>query len=312
MTDQAQRLRALSQEFTRRQGKRDAILARHKQDAGRVEYHTANVKRHEAAVEVLQAAVATRREELRVRVEALVTRGLRAVFGRPDYEFYLDVRAMRDVMATIPMLRCLYKGRVLDTEIVEGHGGGVADVVGFVLRVIVLCMTRPKSAPVLVLDEPFRHVSNEHLRGCAQLLRELNRSAGIQFVIVTHKPELLDAADVTYRTQVDDGVTTFVLEDDVRDDAYHAKPAEGATKRDQPSMWDGQELVGNTTEFDSVLPDTDDPLSKLQRAGRTGRGKGWAVANLARDPEGQDPLAAREAKRKLKREALDVPPEEVE
>lgn len=292
--DPEQRLRVLQQDLHRQQGKRDAVTRRVEEEEKRVAYVKQQQTDYKQAIEVLQMAVATRREELKVRVESLVTRGLRAVFGRPDMEFYLEMKPERGVVTTTPMLRSLFRGKVLETEIVEGHGGGVADVVGFILRVIVLCMARPKAAPVLVLDEPFKHVSADLRPGCAQLVRELNKTAGIQFIIITHAAELLDCADVIHRSSLQDGMTAFTLEHDLRDDAYHSKPAADAKAPDRANAWDMQDMVGNTRGADPILGEVDDGLARIQRT--TGLGFG---IRRARHPVDTRP-----------KESIELPPED--
>jgi len=218
------RMHDLERRVAKAEGLRDGHAAALKKAERRLEAANSKIETLEAAATLLQAATETRREELKDRVEVLVTRGIRAVFGRPDYEFAFNVTRNRGFMGVVPVLRSNYHGKVLETSLREGHGGGVCDVVSFVLRVVILSLVRPKMAPVLVLDEAFRNVAAAHLRGVASLLVELNRSAGIQFVLVTHKPELLDAADVIYRARLEEGETKFKLEHDLRDEDYHQAP----------------------------------------------------------------------------------------
>lgn len=224
-------LRALRLELERKAGARDVVeaaVAKYEADVAKAVDDAETAKK---GTEVLQAAIEMRRQQLHERVETLVTRGLRAVFRRADMEFFFEARVHGGVVGILPALRSTFRGQPIEVGIVDGHGGGVADVISFLLRVVVLSLARPKLSPVLVLDEPFRHVSLEYLRGCATLLRELNRTAGIQFVLVTHKPDLLDAADVVYRTVVDDtGTTRFEVEHDLRDDVFHRKVPAGARR----------------------------------------------------------------------------------
>jgi len=201
------------------------------------------------AIEIVQAATETRRQELRDRVESLVTRGLRAVFEREDYEFAFNVSLKGGRFGVVPVLRSKFGDRDLETGIVDGHGGGVADLVSFLLRVIVLSLARPRVAPLMVLDESFRHVSPEFLRGVGTLLRELNTSAGIQFLLITHKPELLDAADRIYRASLENGATTFTLEHATRDVSYHQRPDPRAKRMSDATVFDGEDLI--TAEADA-------------------------------------------------------------
>lgn len=306
------RLRALRLELEHRRGRRDTILAAAERDEAAALEHQANAELAQKATEVIQAAIEARRQELREKVESLVTRGLRAVFGRSDLEFFFETRIHGGTVGIVPALRSRFGDREIEAGIVDGHGGGIADVISFLLRVIVLILTRPKLTPFLVLDEPFRHVSLEYLRGAATLLRELNRSGGIQFFMVTHKPDLLDAADVVYRSSNTDGKTTFAIEHDLRDDIFHQRAA-AALKKPTPSVLDTEpteDLVGRIpgprAKSGSVLGTATpvavkvpgDPLSRIQNERESGHGNGsamWSERKKAR--------WKRDKRRELKREA---------
>ena len=69
------------------------------------------------------------------------------------------------------MLKSAFGDKEFETGITEGHGGGVSDVVSFLLRVIVLCLARPKVAPIMFLDEVFNG-SSAILNSLLSLLNE--------------------------------------------------------------------------------------------------------------------------------------------
>lgn len=240
LTKTAKRLR---DQVNRRIGERDAIERKLEVEREKAEEFEARSKRLDEAIKVLQVASETRRQELKERVDSLVTRGLRAVFGTDGYEFSFNVTFAYGVFGVIPVLKTTFAGKPMETGILEGHGGGIADVVAFVLRVIVLSLARPKVAPVMILDEAFSHVSPEFLPGVATLLKELSRSAGIQFIMVTHKYELLDAADTIYQASLDDaGRTQLTLAHDLRDEIYHRRPERGEEGLDRSTLFDHEDL----------------------------------------------------------------------
>lgn len=281
-------IRGLRLELERKAGARDVVeaaLAKYEGDVARAVDDADTARK---GSEVLQAAIELRRAELRDRVESLVTRGLRAVFRRADMEFFFEARVHGGIVGILPALRSTFRGQPIEAGIVEGHGGGVADVISFLLRVVVLSLARPKLALVLVLDEPFRHVSTEYLRGCATLLRELSRTAGIQFILVTHKPDLLDAADVVYRTKVENGITTFEVEHDLRDDVFHQKAAAGA-RRPETIPEDVEELRAAN----------EDPASREARVGLPPADDSKkTLANRANFAKAREIKAANELERK--------------
>lgn len=138
----------------------------------------------------------TQRKELEQKVEALVDYGVQSVFG-PTYRFKVTSELRGKSVRTEFWL--VENG--LQLPLLDATGGGVGDVVSFLLRVVILCLARPTQRRVLVLDEPFKFVSTSHFQTLAALLRELSDSLGLQLIMVTHKPELLDAATTVVRVQ---------------------------------------------------------------------------------------------------------------
>lgn len=147
------------------------------------------------AVQVFFAVLAeAERKALEQRVQALVDYGVQTVFG-PDCRFQVTSDLRGKAVRTEFWL--VEHGRPL--SILDSTGGGIGDVVSFLLRVVMLCLTRPAQRRVLVLDEPFKFVSSSHFQTLTALLRELSESLDVQFIMVTHKPELLEAATTVVR-----------------------------------------------------------------------------------------------------------------
>lgn len=110
-------------------------------------------------------------------VEAVVERGIAA--GRPTLKVgILDGGA-----------------EPVDPE--SAHGGGLAAILGFLARVIMVLSTGRRR--ILILDEPFAAVSSDILTDLSALVRAVVDQLGFQILMVTHQPELADSADVVYR-----------------------------------------------------------------------------------------------------------------
>lgn len=166
----------------------------------------------ERALLVLQGFSERLRMECQQKVEALVTMGLQTVFEAP-YEFVIESSIQRNVVSMRFLLRTPLKdGGHFETDLYDSVGGGILDVVSFLLRVIVLSMVRPKLSRVLLLDEVFSHVSRAHLTNVAVLLRKLSDSLGLQIILVTHSPELGEGADLVYHVKKIDGNVTVRAE----------------------------------------------------------------------------------------------------
>ena len=145
----------------------------------------------DAAKVVLEKVSSDRFDSVQASVSNLVTSGLQAVFG-PRYVFVVEPKIERGRPSIDMWVN--HDGENLD--IVDGHGGGLAAVVSFLLRVVVVSLEGGK---VLIADEPFSHLSAEYVPRMATFLRDLVDQTGIQMILVSHESALAEAADVAYR-----------------------------------------------------------------------------------------------------------------
>lgn len=140
-------------------------------------------------------------------IEQLVTRGLNSIFGE-DLSFHL-VQTQR---GKTPEVKFLVKSRGLngasvETAVMDARGGGMAAVVGFLLRLVVLLLDKKKTDPVLILDESFSHVSAEYERPLAEFIKELIDKTKVQIILVTHSDAFSEFADKRYKFTLVQGVT---------------------------------------------------------------------------------------------------------
>ncbi len=170
---------------------------------------TAKVDLHERAGALLASIGEQRQAATQTQIETLVTQGLRSIFGE-DLSFHLipGVRAKTPVVDFI-VRSTIDDEQIVDTNVMDERGGGLAVTVGFLLRLVVLLLSaHGKGETVLILDETFAHVSAEYEPRLAEFLRELVDKTGVQIVMVTHSDAFTDAADVRYRFELTGGVTT--------------------------------------------------------------------------------------------------------
>lgn len=165
----------------------------------------------DGAGKVLRALGELKQAEVSKQVEDLVTKALRTVFGREDYRFAFTWEVSRGQASAIPTLWSVFAGNeCCEEDILDGHGGGVVDVISFVLRFVVARFTTPPLLPLLVLDEPFRHVDQKHADGIGRLLTLLTERTGWRILMVTHSEELAERADHVYEAvRGSDGRTTL-------------------------------------------------------------------------------------------------------
>lgn len=146
-------------------------------------------------------------------IEGIVTRGLQTIFDE-TLSFHI-IQTTKAKTANVDfVVRTTLPGSVVDTNIMEGRGGGLAAVVGFLLRLVVMLLqSGTKTENIMLLDETFAHVSAEYLEPLNQFVREIVDKTGIQIILVTHQPEFAEYADTVYRFSQDSKGQTKIAKD---------------------------------------------------------------------------------------------------
>ena len=119
--------------------------------------------------------------------------GLSAVFGE-DIQVVIDSVIKRGV-ANLDM-HLVTEG--LETDIMGSKGGSVVNVFSTLLRFLFTLSNTPELRRILVLDEPFTHVSAEYRPALCDMLREMANRLGFQLLFSSHEEELVESADTAY------------------------------------------------------------------------------------------------------------------
>jgi predicted ATPase len=201
------RLSRARRTLDRERGEAYALATSGQQVNEQIKHLTDVVELHEKAAHVLTAIGEQRQDAAQRQIEALVSTGLKTIFGE-ELSFHLvpGVRAKTPVV-DFRVRSVLDDGSIVETDVMDARGGGLSATVGFLLRLVILLLSRHRQDTVLFLDETFAHVSAEYLPRLIEFLKELVAKTGVQIVMVTHEDGFLEAADVTYRFELVDGVT---------------------------------------------------------------------------------------------------------
>lgn len=148
---------------------------------------TFDVKNTLIAQELVTSIAQAVQTECHKQISRIVTKCLKAVFDRP-YKFRIIFQRKRG--QTEAKLVFIRKGKNLDP--INECGGGPIDVAAFALRLACLLLQKPAKRRLLVLDEPFRFLSEkkDYRQKVADLLVALSEELKIQIVMVTHDPIL--------------------------------------------------------------------------------------------------------------------------
>lgn len=200
------RVLAVSNALEREAGQAQQVARQGREAQQKVAELRERLELHEQAAALLNTLAEQRQESAQRQVEDLVTRALQVIFDE-----HLSFRMVQSVKANRAevdfVIRSEYGGVVVETPVLDARGGGMAAVVGFVLRLVVLLLT-PGARRFLALDESFAHVSASYEPRVAEFLREVADKAGVQLLLVTHSSAYGDLADVRYRLSLGpDGAT---------------------------------------------------------------------------------------------------------
>jgi len=214
LADLRNRLKFRLAELNAEKGEFRALLLRKEELELALSELLASRETAERVAGVLGKLAAERDAAARQMVESLVTAGLTAIFGDGGerLSFHLTESTLRNTTNIDFMVRTTKPdGEVIETDVMSARGGGVAAVIGMLLRVVLILLTRQTGQQVsstLVLDETLAMLSSDRLEAASAFLRTLVDSAGLQVIMVTHQEPLTDAADVVHRLSLDpSGVT---------------------------------------------------------------------------------------------------------
>jgi DNA repair exonuclease SbcCD ATPase subunit len=130
------------------------------------------------------------------RVESFVTYCLKETFGDDAYEFRIKYETRRNQPeAEFVFVRKDEVGNEQEYDPKLACGGGCLDVAVTALRLAVIMTSPQRPRRILLLDEPFRYVSQNYRCNLIRLIEVLAADCQTQFVIVSHFDDLKDLGD---------------------------------------------------------------------------------------------------------------------
>jgi len=125
------------------------------------------------------------------RLEDFVSYCLKETFGDDAYEFRIKYETKRNQPeAEFVFVRKDGTGVEQEYDPKLACGGGCLDVAVFALRLAVLISSPQRPRKLLILDEPFRYVSQNYRANLMVLINTLVTEFKTQFIIVTHAEDL--------------------------------------------------------------------------------------------------------------------------
>jgi len=140
------------------------------------------IEHRKTAHSVLQEASEKIQQKVHTQIASVVSKCLQTIFPDKNLSFQIQFENKRG--KTEAKLVLLNNGQ--ERNPMEDEGGGILDVISFALRVACLSLSKPPLRLILILDEPFKFVSEEYQENVKILLEEISKTLGIQIIMVSH------------------------------------------------------------------------------------------------------------------------------
>lgn len=146
----------------------------------------------EKAQVFIQTVAQETQSQLKFQITEIVQLALDACWPG-EYVFSLDFEIKRNRTEAI----LCFMNDDFPVDPTEEDGGGAVDVASFALRLATWSLG--KTAPVILVDEPFKMLSVDLSEKIAGIIKELSEKLGVQFIMVTsHGLDMTDISDKTF------------------------------------------------------------------------------------------------------------------
>ena len=141
-------------------------------------------------------------------VEQLQTEGLQAVFNDQDIMVKSNIEVQRGkVSVELVTVQTQRNGMVIEGLSNDGFGGSVSTLQSVLLRLII--MMRWGLRPMLLLDESLPAFDPKYAVNMGNFLSVLCKRLGMDILVVSHDPTMVEAADRAYRITKTNGHAKF-------------------------------------------------------------------------------------------------------
>lgn len=145
------------------------------------------------AIDFVEQVSTQERHGIKERVEELITSCLHEVFDDSySVEFDYGMKRSRTSLEVYCTIKC-EDGLKVKRQI-DGIGGGVADAISLPLKLMVL-LNESRLDRVLIVDEPGKHLSVNHVPRFAHFLQNISHKLGVQIIMSSHHANMDRFAD---------------------------------------------------------------------------------------------------------------------
>jgi DNA repair exonuclease SbcCD ATPase subunit len=197
------KIRHLRSILDSKKGKAEQIESYIEQKKKKRRFTQRSLKLNEKAQVVVNEVSRLTKESLRYHLSDICSMAMASVFSDP-YEIQIDFTEKRGkIEADVWFVK---DGNLISPFM--STGGGAVDISALSLRFSCWTIQNPKTRPILILDEPLRFLKGEDLpyKG-AEMIHQISEKLGLQIIMVSHDPELIDCADNIISVDIKNGIS---------------------------------------------------------------------------------------------------------
>jgi DNA repair exonuclease SbcCD ATPase subunit len=203
-------IRLFRNEIEQLKGQKDALLLMKKEAEFKLVTLVEDGLIIEKGIATAQEVAAMTQNTLKLSIEPIVASAMEIVYKEHAYGFELEFD--KKSSKTVCNLWFTREGRRF--EPLASSGFGVVDVAAFAMRLALWNISRPATRPVFILDEPFKHVSEDLQESVMEMVQVLSSKLGLQIIMVTHNKEsdVVSASNKIFVVKMDNKFISFVKE----------------------------------------------------------------------------------------------------
>jgi len=174
-------LQEIRNKLERKKGQKEQILSSITKADATIKGLEKDIIVSEKARTIMQIVAQETQQELEYRLSELVSLCLKSVFPNP-YEFVVKFVTRRE------KAECdlLFKRNEFLAKPKDASGIGAVDVGAFGTRIASWSLSKPRTRPLLLLDEPFKHLKGiEANIKVIQMVKALSKQLGLQVIMVS-------------------------------------------------------------------------------------------------------------------------------
>lgn len=154
------------------------------------------------AKEIIKLVGLETQKTLQFHISDIASLALESIFQEP-YKLVLEFVERRNKTECDIM----FEREGIHFDPLDSSGVGAVDVAAFALRIASWSMAVKRTRNTIILDEPMRFLSAEYQENASEMIKEISKKLGIQFIIITHEPTYASFADRTFTVSINKGVS---------------------------------------------------------------------------------------------------------